>query len=47
MCGRFTNMMTWKKLHEIYSAFLDEMQPTPNWPARYNIAPTQVVPVVA
>jgi putative SOS response-associated peptidase YedK len=46
MCGRFTNMMTWKKLHETYSAFLDEMQPTPNWPARYNIAPTQVVPVV-
>ena len=46
MCGRFTNQMTWRELHERYRAFLDNQQPTPNWPARYNIAPTQSVPVV-
>lgn len=46
MCGRFTNRYTWRELHELYSALDEWQQPTPNWPARYNIAPTQSVPVV-
>jgi putative SOS response-associated peptidase YedK len=46
MCGRFTNRMTWAEIHERYSATLDYYRPTPNWPARYNVAPTQSVPVV-
>jgi putative SOS response-associated peptidase YedK len=50
MCGRFTNRMTWAELHALYSIHgKDEdgnPRPIPNWPARYNIAPTQSVPVV-
>jgi putative SOS response-associated peptidase YedK len=49
MCGRFTNRLTWRQLRELYGVTepeigLDEAEP--ELPPRYNIAPTQVVPVV-
>lgn len=44
MCGRFTNLLTWRELVALYR--LSDARPAPNWPARYNIAPTQEVPVV-
>jgi putative SOS response-associated peptidase YedK len=44
MCGRFTNVMTWRELVTLYR--ITEERPAVNFPARYNIAPTQDVPVV-
>jgi putative SOS response-associated peptidase YedK len=44
MCGRFTNVMTWRELVTLYR--ITEERPAVNFPARYNIAPTQEVPVV-
>jgi putative SOS response-associated peptidase YedK len=44
MCGRFTNRYTWRELVELYR--LSDPGRLPNWPPRYNIAPTQEVPVV-
>jgi len=40
MCGRFT-LRT--KLNLLLSQFATEMAEAPEWPARYNIAPTQDV----
>jgi putative SOS response-associated peptidase YedK len=45
MCGRFTAKLTWRQLHDLYEidapeSARDELKP------RYNIAPTQTVPVV-
>jgi putative SOS response-associated peptidase YedK len=47
MCGRFTAKLTWQQLHDLYEidppgSTQDELDLTP----RYNIAPTQTVPVV-
>lgn len=44
MCGRFTQTRTWTELLEIYG-ITESLSPS-NFPARYNIAPTQNVPVV-
>jgi len=44
MCGRFTQMRTWAELLEIYG-IAESLSPS-NFPARYNIAPTQNVPAV-
>ena len=44
MCGRFTQTRTWAELLEIYE-ITESLSPS-NFPARYNIAPTQSVPVV-
>jgi putative SOS response-associated peptidase YedK len=44
MCGRFTNQYTWRELHELY--MLSAGFPPSNFQPRYNIAPTQDVPVV-
>jgi len=49
MCGRFTNRLTWKHLREIYGITEPEIgpgEPEPELRPRYNIAPTQDVPVV-
>ena len=47
MCGRFTAKLTWQQLHDLYEIAApeprhDELDLKP----RYNIAPTQTVPVV-
>ena len=45
MCGRFTNRYTWRELHALYS-LTDQDMGVSNFPPRFNIAPTQSVPVV-
>jgi putative SOS response-associated peptidase YedK len=42
MCGRFTHLFTWKQLHRLLS--LQGMESAIS--RRYNVAPTQVAPVV-
>ncbi|MFA6047014.1 MAG: SOS response-associated peptidase [Phycisphaerales bacterium] len=44
MCGRFTNVLTWGELVKLYRLTAD--RPALNLPARYNIAPTQDIPIV-
>ncbi|HUO97745.1 MAG TPA: SOS response-associated peptidase, partial [Rhizomicrobium sp.] len=44
-CGRFTNQYSWRELYELYSLTDQDMIPS-NFQPRYNIAPTQSVPVV-
>jgi putative SOS response-associated peptidase YedK len=45
MCGRFTQFHTWRDIHAMYS--LSRPQDTGrNTEARYNIAPTQTIPLV-
>src|SRR5450755_769322 len=39
MCGRFTNRLTWRQIHDLYR--LTAPAPASNFPPRYNIAPTQ------
>ncbi len=44
MCGRFSQTRTWAELLDLYGV-VESLSPS-NFPARYNIAPTQNVPVV-
>jgi putative SOS response-associated peptidase YedK len=45
MCGRFTNQYSWAELHALYG--LSEASfPASNFRPRYNIAPTDSVPVI-
>jgi putative SOS response-associated peptidase YedK len=44
MCGRYTQMRTWAELLDLYG-IAESLSPS-NFPPRYNIAPTQAVPVV-
>ncbi len=44
MCGRYTQLMSWRELVELYR--LTDDQPALNIPARYNVAPTQQVPII-
>ncbi len=44
MCGRFTQLMSWREFVELYR--LNDDVPALNIPARYNVAPTQDVPAV-
>ena len=49
MCGRYTHLLTWRQIVELYQLLDPEGQPpvAPNdFVARYNIAPTQKAPVV-
>lgn len=41
MCGRFTHLYKWKQLHELMELIVPV-----EIPARYNVAPTQLAPVV-
>lgn len=45
MCGRFTNRYSWSELHALYG-LTDSSPPPSNFRPRYNIAPTDAVPVV-
>lgn len=44
MCGRFTHALTWRELVALYRLTM----PTPpaGWSARYNLAPSQLAPIV-
>lgn len=44
MCGRYTQIRTWSELVALYR--ITVQTPPPNLPPRYNIAPTQSVPIV-
>ncbi|MGF1609978.1 MAG: SOS response-associated peptidase [Kiloniellales bacterium] len=44
MCGRYTQLMSWRELVELYN--LTNIDFRPNLPARYNLAPTQDAPIV-
>jgi putative SOS response-associated peptidase YedK len=46
MCGRFTNRFTWSELVRLYRLTDQPAPPASNFPARYNVAPTQMAPVV-
>lgn len=46
MCGRFTNRFTWSELVRLYRLIDAPAPPPSNFPPRYNVAPTQVAPVV-
>ncbi len=47
MCGRFTAKLSWQQLHDLYEiARPDSPQDPLDLKPRYNIAPTQTVPVV-
>lgn len=42
MCGRFLNSLPAAEMARLFRT----KNPLPNWPARYNIAPTQPIPIV-
>jgi putative SOS response-associated peptidase YedK len=44
MCGRFTNRYTWRELVELYR--LTDQGDGADWSPSYNIAPTELAPVV-
>jgi len=44
MCGRYTQLMSWRELVELYN--LTNVDFRPNLPARYNLTPTQDAPIV-
>ena len=44
MCGRFTQLRPWADLVRLYR--VTESAPSPDWPPRYNVAPTLDVPVL-
>ena len=47
MCGRFTAKLTWQQLHDLYEIAVPEpRQDDLDLKPRYNIAPSQTVPVV-
>lgn len=44
MCGRFTQVLSWREIVRLYRLTLDQLNR--NTAARYNIAPTQDVPFI-
>jgi putative SOS response-associated peptidase YedK len=44
MCGRFTHALTWRELVALYR--LNQAGPPAGWTARYNLAPSQLAPIV-
>jgi putative SOS response-associated peptidase YedK len=45
MCGRFTNQYTWRELHALYMLSIGFEQ-NEDWKPKYNIAPTNLIPVI-
>ena len=51
MCGRFTNKVTWREIHDQLIGFIDPKHggwkaPAEDPSPRYNLAPTQFAPIV-
>jgi putative SOS response-associated peptidase YedK len=56
MCGRYTNRVTWREIHDAYESFLTELEkpieaagwrePEEPLAPRYNLAPTQLAPIL-
>ena len=44
MCGRYTNLLSWREIVELYE--ITNLDFRPNLAARYNVAPSQDVPIV-
>lgn len=44
MCGRFTNLLSWREIVELYGITNTDFRP--NLAPRYNVAPSQDVPIV-
>lgn len=45
MCGRYTNKLSWREMVELYR-ITEGAAARNDWRARYNIAPTQLAPIV-
>jgi putative SOS response-associated peptidase YedK len=45
MCGRFTNQYTWRELHALYMLSIG-FEREADWSPKYNIAPTNQIPVI-
>jgi putative SOS response-associated peptidase YedK len=46
MCGRFTHRLSWAEIVRLYRLTLDPYIGRNDMPARFNISPTQTVPIV-
>ena len=44
MCGRYTHLLTWSQIVELYRLTLPE-EPPDQLKANYNVAPTTVMPI--
>ncbi len=44
MCGRFTHLLTWRRIVELYR--LTQPEPPAGWRERFNLAPTQDAVIV-
>lgn len=44
MCGRFTHKLSWTDIVRLYR--LTDPEPPQGWSARYNLAPSQIAPVI-
>ena len=44
MCGRYTNLLSWREIVELYE--ITNLDYRPNLAPRYNVAPSQNVPIV-
>jgi putative SOS response-associated peptidase YedK len=45
MCGRYTHLLTWSKIVELYRLTLPDEEPAGLKP-NYNVAPTDVMPII-
>jgi putative SOS response-associated peptidase YedK len=46
MCGRFTNKMGWRELHDLYRLADGYQKKDGEWQGKVNIAPTTQIPVI-
>ena len=44
MCGRYSNHMSWREIHGLYRLTVTDS--APNLRARYNVCPTDIMPVI-
>jgi putative SOS response-associated peptidase YedK len=46
MCGRYTNLLTWREIVELYRIVEPAAGAAPNLAPRYNAAPTDLLPMI-